>query len=889
MSEHLDLNLKTAIREESRMQTQSQPQSHIQTQQSHAQKLREDAVRKGENVANSPRLERSPHPYHKRHEEMPFGSERIPVVGKGSSLVTPSFWTSRPSSLRLPSNPRTNPSSSGGPASPSSLLSAHSPDDELYKGVRVVVDGSPGGFVESTNSDSGTEADDEHFLKGLPAPRIKPHKGLRGENGGISSTPSPLLSPAILKEEIRWKENGRVGSTAPVSKYLTEDQQQKAIGKFRKRRRIEIIRRTTEAFLLCFVGGIIYRSQGVKEIIYSWRNALYPLRLLRHLSSRTPWKSPFPLTIPATFDPAPLLYPPALTMLVSILLSVSDPSGLLPSMILAISTLPKKLIPAIGGLEGRDMLHWALACMPLFTTTLTRDPLLSKEPLPLNPEVLVLVPPLHQALCTTLHYLTTTSLLSAELQLLSTALISLLLRASSPQAVILKALLWGGGIGILVTCTHVLRWGVALARVPTWRFRRPDSKKSGFRLSRRSLSFGANTLSVFAKDTFISDTSDDELLHDHSRRKIGRFQAAEDFSLLDAGVSRRNTLPTSTPSSPSKPMKDRTPSGRKKRSSSLSLQYFSKLTYTQATIRKWLYAVYVYICILVIILLGIREYVGKRALQHNEPVGWALGYLFGDPARFRFEVVSANLQRWIPLPPRSRNDPSLGVQEAGACEQNSWIERLRVSDFGLANTRLILSVYWLLIIITGLAIVFRLSRIYEVDTRRKVFHFMMVAMLLPATFIDPTYCSLALSLVLAIFLLLDMIRATQMPPLSRHLARFLTPYVDGRDLKGPVVISHIFLLIGCAVPLWLSLGSIDRVENFLHSKDGENYDGGNHDVNEDALRGWEVQKRETAMVAGVICVGLGDAAASLVGRRWGRRKWIWGGVERVSRGVWRLL
>lgn len=610
-------------------------------------------------------------------------------------------------------------------------------------------------------------------------------------------------------------------------------------------------------------------------LIISGLIALYPLRLLRHLSSRTPWKSPFPLTIPATFDPAPLLYPPTLTMLVSILLSVSDPSGLLPSMILAISTLPKKLIPAIGGLEGRDMLHWVLACLPLFTTTLTRAPFLSKESLPLNPEVLVLIPPLHQALCTTLHYLTTTSLLSAELQLLSTSLISLLLRASSPQAVILKALLWGGGIGILVTCTHVLKWGVALARVPKWRFRRPDSKKSGFRLN-RSLSFGSNTLSVFAKDTFISDTSDEEYPRDRSGRKGGKLQAAN-LTLLDGenqtGISRRNTLPTSTPSSPSNSIKTTTPSGRKKRSSSLSLQSFSKLTYAQATIRKWLYAAYVYVCIFVIILLGIREYVGRQALQHYEPIGWALAYLFGDLPRFRFEVVSANLQRWIPLPPRPSTDTA--IQASAACKQKGWVERIRSSDFGPANTRLILSAYWLLIIITGLAIVFRLSRIYEVDTRRKVFHFMMVAMLFPATYVDPTYCALALSLVLAIFLLLDLIRATQMPPLSRHLARFLTPYVDGRDLKGPVVISHIFLLIGCAVPLWLSLGSIARIGN-RSPEDG---------ADRDPLAGWEVQKRETAMVAGVICVGLGDAAASLVGRRYGRRKWVWGGGKSVEGSV----
>jgi dolichol kinase len=160
-------------------------------------------------------------------------------------------------------------------------------------------------------------------------------------------------------------------------------------------------------------------------------------------------------------------------------------------------------------------------------------------------------------------------------------------------------------------------------------------------------------------------------------------------------------------------------------------------------------------------------------------------------------------------------------------------------------------------------VVFRLSAIYEVDTRRKVFHFMMVAMLLPTIFVDPTFAALALSLVLAIFLLLDLFRASQLPPLSKPLAYFLTPYVDGRDLRGPVVISHIFLLIGCAIPLWLSLGALPRT--------GTGY-----------LAGWEVPTRDISMVSGVICVGLGDAAASLMGRRYGRHKWIWTGGKSIE-------
>lgn len=93
-------------------------------------------------------------------------------------------------------------------------------------------------------------------------------------------------------------------------------------------------------------------------------------------------------------------------------------------------------------------------------------------------ENLVLLYPLHQTVTAVLHHLTTTSLLTAELQLLSISLTNLLILASSPQAQILKGLLWGGGLSTLLLCGAVIRWEIALARVPKWRFRRTGRPKT---------------------------------------------------------------------------------------------------------------------------------------------------------------------------------------------------------------------------------------------------------------------------------------------------------------------------------------------------------------------------------------------------------------------------
>lgn len=572
-------------------------------------------------------------------------------------------------------------------------------------------------------------------------------------------------------------------------------------------------------------------------------------------------------------------------ILVALLIAENVRAVILPNLVLSLCAVPRSLIPGARYHEPYSTLHWVLSCIPLFLSD--QNPA-HVDTNTVSNEALALLYPLHQQLCIILQYLTTTSLLAAELQLLSVALINILILSYSPQAVILKAMLWGGGLAILIICGPVIRWGITLARVPKWRFMRvPTSSKGafGFRALRgMMLSCQRGRYDVPGLDLDYStgescNTSDDdyELNHDSpasikNLRRTGTISGAETLvapsrtgslharsmfpdETMSRTSSRRHTLPSLGRSGLTP--KTHTPSGRRKRSASSTMRYFFSLTQAQAATRKWIYAGYVYLCVLGIVLFGVREYVKRHALSGDEPIGWALGYLFGNLPWFRFQVVKANLERWIRLPLRT------GEEHAESCHQG-WVQHLRHASFGEANTRLIISGYWLGIIITGLAVVFQLSPIYEVDTRRKVFHFMMVAMLLPATYVDPTYAALSLSLILAIFLLLDLLRASQLPPLSKPIAMFLTPYVDGRDLRGPVVISHIFLLIGCAIPLWLSLAALPRSGS-----------GG-------LLAGWEVPTRDVSMVSGVVCVGLGDSAASLIGRRWGHRKWVWGGGKSLE-------
>ncbi|KAK4138716.1 hypothetical protein BT67DRAFT_370272 [Trichocladium antarcticum] len=744
--------------------------------------------------------------------------------------------------------------------------------------IHAIADPFPSFAKDSPGaSESGTEADDEHFLKGLPAPRGRPHKGLRGKNEALSGASTPHLSPAVPEEE------GRQAQLRHEKRRAAES----------SRRRREIVRRAVEVLLLVCQGAMVGANADVQPFLRLYQKELrasgvvmgsllaaYPLRLVLWACRQGTPSKPIPIRVPSTFDPAPLLYPTIVPALLSLLVAQNVRGAVLPSLVLGISALPRPLIPGAHHWEYISSSHWLLSCIPftLHRITSTTQPL---GPGDMPREVLVLLYPLHQTLCLVLHHLTTTSLLISELHLLSAGLISLFLLASSPQAVILKALLWGGGLGLTVLCGHAIQSGIALARVPKWRFRRgPPPSKSIFSLgllgqllsprqSRPSLrSYQYNLYSDSDRST--DECPDGQAQSTSSPAEVIQADSISDNELAPAdlvGPVRRHTLPST--GKPASRSKTNTPSGRRKRAASSSVRAFFSLTHTQATIRKWRYAAHVYASILAVILLGIRPYIQHHALSSAEPIGWALGYLLGNLPAFRLHVVKSNLERWICLPARP-SDPAHCTHP-----NTGWADRARLTAVGgAATTRLVLAAYWLLVLGAGLAVVLRLSPVCEVDTRRKVFHFTMVAMLLPTAYVDPAYVALALAVALAVFLLLDLLRASQLPPLSRPIARFLAPYVDGRDLRGPVVISHIFLLIGCAIPLWLSLASLGRVRA-----------GPDDGVLGPAAAGWEVAGREVAMVAGVVCVGLGDAAASLVGRRWGRRKWLWGGGKSIEGSV----
>lgn len=144
--------------------------------------------------------------------------------------------------------------------------------------------------------------------------------------------------------------------------------------------------------------------------------------------------------------------------------------------------------------------------------------------------------------------------------------------------------------------------------------------------------------------------------------------------------------------------------------------------------------------------------------------------------------------------------------------------------------------YWLAILAVTIPVVQMKSDSWShVDLRRKVWHITVVAMFLPVGLPShPTFTKLCVCIAIFLFLAVEFMRVTTIPPLGPQINVALLKYLDPRDTCGPIIVSHIFLLIGIGVPMLLCNSP-----------------------------------------AGIICLGLGDSAASVFGRMFGKHKWAY--------------
>ena len=171
-------------------------------------------------------LSRSPHPYHRQNWELLEPSDTITT--RASSIPT-----------------------------------------HRFEDVRQQLLPSPAFTKDSTpTTDSGTEADDENFVKKLPAPRARLHKGLRGRPEPPSGFATPLLTPTAVDGdlEILGKVKGK-----------TKEDQKRALAE-KIRRDKEVIRRGSEILILAGLAKVVISNPDAEIAVAIWGNGMRTLR-----------------------------------------------------------------------------------------------------------------------------------------------------------------------------------------------------------------------------------------------------------------------------------------------------------------------------------------------------------------------------------------------------------------------------------------------------------------------------------------------------------------------------------------------------------------------------------------------------------------------------------
>jgi hypothetical protein len=127
-------------------------------------------------------------------------------------------------------------------------------------------------------SESGTEADDEgySFVRALPPPPLRPHKGLRETEGSGHGALSPLLTPTQIDDEGRKFSdeyfNNKKRANRKGEPSFTDEEARSARQKYLKRRRNELVRRTTETALLAGIGILAVSGCNCWQSLLAWHS-----------------------------------------------------------------------------------------------------------------------------------------------------------------------------------------------------------------------------------------------------------------------------------------------------------------------------------------------------------------------------------------------------------------------------------------------------------------------------------------------------------------------------------------------------------------------------------------------------------------------------------------
>ncbi|KAF2073031.1 hypothetical protein CYY_005647 [Polysphondylium violaceum] len=133
---------------------------------------------------------------------------------------------------------------------------------------------------------------------------------------------------------------------------------------------------------------------------------------------------------------------------------------------------------------------------------------------------------------------------------------------------------------------------------------------------------------------------------------------------------------------------------------------------------------------------------------------------------------------------------------------------------------------------------------------RKYFHILAILMFTPPILYHQSpFMVLSYAVSISVLLLLELLKYAMVPPLASIVKTYMNRFLDSRD-SGPITLTHIYLLLGCSIPLFLTF-FID----ILNTNQTPTY-------------------HPLSPFAGILTIGVGDTMASYIGVKHGSRKWF---------------
>lgn len=167
----------------------------------------------------------------------------------------------------------------------------------------------------------------------------------------------------------------------------------------------------------------------------------------------------------------------------------------------------------------------------------------------------------------------------------------------------------------------------------------------------------------------------------------------------------------------------------------------------------------------------------------------------------------------------------------------------------------IVGAYIALLASAGMAVTWQIRKNQKGTTRtRKIFHILIVLVFVPGLIYQCQFLYVASTIALAIFIVLETARVIELYPVAGVLQSSISAFIDEKD-AGKVALTPIYLLVGCAAPLWIHNSPCD-------------------------LTGSSASEL-LPLISGIVSIGIGDTFASIIGSKIGRNKWH-NGVKSVE-------